>query len=126
MRFSSENAAEYGSRGGHNKYKHITKFREWVDETGWDKLIGWTKSAKFHEAFPATKFIFEMAYGKPKEQIAVENTTQVLIGMANDPVLNALAERFGVIAGRRREINTSVVDNGAPAIQTQSSSTSGV
>jgi hypothetical protein len=122
MRFNSENAAEYGSKGGQNKYKHVSKFREWVDEKGWNRLIGWAESNKFHEAFPATRFIFEMAYGKPKEQINIENSTQILIGLSKDPFLNALANRFGLIAGGRREIKAGGVGDGSTPVETVAAS----
>lgn len=73
MPFTSETAAIAGRKGGGRpKGTFSIKFREYVDEKGWKKLLKWCESDEFSESFPALKFVTEMGYGKPTEYMPAD------------------------------------------------------
>lgn len=123
--FTSENAAHWGKVGGSatgDSFKQ--KARDWIKQNGYEKLLEWIGSDSERKATFALGLLFSYALGKPAEKIQIDDRKELYLHLAKDPDLNALAQRFGAIATRVREVGNGSVVDGELAVQVEGASTS--
>ena len=119
--FDRETAIALGRKGGLAKrgsgFKQ--KAQEWVRQHGFDTAVEWIEGESDRRATFAMGILFSYALGRPAEVLQIEDKKEILLRLASDPTLNELAQRFGSIAVRVREIEDGSVVDGESTIQAE-------
>lgn len=110
--FNAVTGSQAGLVGGRHKRGAGFKqqAQEWIKANGFEKAISWINGESDRKATFAMGLLFSYALGRPAEHIQIEDRTTILVNLAKDPFLNAIAKRFGIDPALRELDNGLVVD----------------
>lgn len=116
-----------GIAKGENGFKQ--KASRWVRENGFERAMAWVDGIDNGKEVPwpsrqfAMGLLFNYALGRPAEQIQIENKKELIINLSQDPLLNAIAERYNLGVARGEKTAGSVLGDGETSVPTTAATT---